>query len=73
MSIKLYGTDKQREKAQRKKDKEENILMEVLSKKKPHQIDSYIDNFVTDIESAKILLKIITKAVVYLLREKDDE
>ena len=73
MSIKLYATDKQREKLQREKDKQANSLMESLAKKKPHQIDNYIDNNVNDIESAKIFLKIITKAVVYLLREKDDE
>ena len=73
MPIKLKGSDKQKEKIKRDKDRKADAIMLILEKKKPYQIDNYIDNNINDIESAKIFLKIITKAVIYLLREHDDE
>lgn len=37
----------------------------------PQQVDAYIDNNVNDLPSAKSALKVLAKAVTYLLRRSD--
>ncbi len=73
MPIELVADEKQKDKLERKKDRKGDIILQELVVKKPKQIDTYIDNAITDLDSAKALIKILTKAVVSILKERELE
>jgi len=62
--IRRLKSDKQREAIA-------NIKLSFLNKATPEMIDNYIDNNVTDLNSAKAFLKKISKVLLYLLRHNN--
>ena len=61
MAIKRLTNSKQREGLV-------GIKTHILSKKTPEQINNYIDNNVTDLASAKEVLKKIANLLIYILK-----
>ena len=64
MGAKRLTTEKQREALS-------GMKASFLSGKTPAQVDNYIDNNVTDLASAKAVIKLMAKAILYIAKHSN--
>ncbi len=66
MQINVQATQERKRKVNLGSD----VAYTALSTKTPAEINQWIDSNVTDLASAKVVLKLLTRAVIHLLRAK---